>query len=179
MTQDIVYANSTIHRLASTISKLITNPDPSPIQNDDHAALEISKMIKKYSSGLPDFGFDGKSTCIGDFVVLLTGSTGHLGSHLLQSLLQSNRIIRVYTLNRPSNNMSALERQRVAFEEQGFDIESLSSKKLVALEGDASQNTLGLSKHIYKEVRDSFILSYLQTLLKSPPDVQLSEYHNS
>ena len=86
-------------------------------------------------------------------VVLLTGSTGNIGSHILEALLREPRILRIYAFNRPSSRqVSLLDRHRERFEDKGFDTSLLASKKLVFLEGDASQDNLGVSSLVFNEV---------------------------
>ena len=88
-------------------------------------------------------------------VVLLTGSTGNIGSHILEALLRDSRILRIYAFNRPSPRqpeVSLLDRHRERFEDKGFDKALLASEKLVFLEGDASQDDLGVSPLVLNEV---------------------------
>jgi nucleoside-diphosphate-sugar epimerase len=48
-------------------------------------------------------------------VIVITGTTGGLGSHLLERCLADPHVERVYALNRPSANGSLLAKQRDAF----------------------------------------------------------------
>ena len=68
-----------------------------------------------------------KQRVIGADVVVLTGTTGALGPNILASLLQNERVRRVY---RPSRDHDITHRQRSPFEDQGLDTTLLQSKKL-------------------------------------------------
>lgn len=104
-------------------------------------------MIAKYSADLPSFK-EYRAPSSGA-VVLLTGSTGALGSHILNSLLSTSLVIEVITLNRSGN---VAERQQAAFEERGIPTELLSSPKLTSVIGDMKQRGLGLNEIQLREV---------------------------
>jgi thioester reductase-like protein len=113
-------------------------------------------MIAKYAVGLGDEvgdGVPGRSR--NRRVVLLTGSTGGLGSYLLASLLSHEDVAVVYAFNRPSKSSTIEQRQRAAFEDRGFDTAVLDSEKLVYIEGDAARPNLSLDDRTYGEIRDS------------------------
>jgi hypothetical protein len=86
-------------------------------------------------------------------VVLLTGSTGGLGSQLLVGLLEADKVAKVYVLNRASAQSSSLERHERTFRDRGLDLALLQSSKLIFLEGEASAENFGLSADQYEEVR--------------------------
>ena len=99
-------------------------------------------MIAQYSSPWPTV--DGNAEP--GMVVLLTGSTGNIGSHILEALLRESRILRIYAFNRPSSRqVSLLDRHGERFEDKDFDKSLLVFLKLVFLEGDASQDGFGVS----------------------------------
>ena len=127
----------------------------SPLATLDPKA-EIEAMIAKYAVGLGDKVSDGVP---GRFphrhVVLLTGSTGGLGSYLLASLLSYDDVAVVYAFNRPSKTTPIQRRQRAAFEDRGLDTTLLDSEKLIYVEGDAAQPNLSLDDRTYAEIRDS------------------------
>jgi len=96
-------------------------------------------------------------------VVLVTGTTGGLGSFLLAQLLENPVVERVYALNRPSAFASITERQRSAFVDKALPLHLLSSEKLVYIETDVSQENCGLASSIYDEV-----WQYLDTSMTLP-----------
>ncbi|EPS92706.1 hypothetical protein FOMPIDRAFT_1170901 [Fomitopsis schrenkii] len=115
-------------------------------------AAELERMIKKYSIG---FDADAKrptGPLLPDAVVLVTGTTGGLGSYFLAQLLVDDRVSRVYAFNRPSES-SIAERQTAGFKARELDVSLLSSSKLVYVEGDAAAGQLGLVKEMYERLR--------------------------
>ena len=154
---NIIFENPTIQLLAAHIASLVDQSGAS--QNFDpkqqHIAA-INAMIEKHSSGLPGppvlvNGILRNGTRPTRSVVLLTGSTGGLGSFLLAQLIENPTVEKVYALNRPSSTPSA-ERQRSAFIGKGLSVGLLKSDKLVYVEADASQDMCGLSPALYEEV---------------------------
>ncbi|KAI5823977.1 hypothetical protein K523DRAFT_343720 [Schizophyllum commune Tattone D] len=143
-------------------------------------------MAAKYSEGLP--GYVDASTLPRyiapashsppkyPVTVLLTGSTGHLGSEILASLLTDERVEMVYTLDRAGKGNSldrarkgasldragrgvsdgatagVRDRQRTRWADKGLDDELLQSPKLAPLEGDVSAPRFGQSEEVYSEM---------------------------
>ncbi|TFK35193.1 hypothetical protein BDQ12DRAFT_560152, partial [Crucibulum laeve] len=85
-------------------------------------------------------------------VVLITGTTGHLGSNLLVQLLDDSSVSRVYAINRLSpTGVSLLERQTAALIYEGLNPNVLKSPKLILFEGDLSVPGLGLDPDFLEE----------------------------
>jgi thioester reductase-like protein len=84
-------------------------------------------------------------------VVLLTGSTGGLGSHILEILLGLASVERVYAFNR-HGRMPVSRRQTAAFVDRALDVKLLLSEKLMYLEGDTTKSDLGLPPGVWKTV---------------------------
>ncbi|KAH8088917.1 hypothetical protein BXZ70DRAFT_954747 [Cristinia sonorae] len=145
--QGFVFQYPTLIQLSKAIVGLV---DP---EFKDTAQLplteEIEAMIRKYSSSLPTFK-TYQPPSPGSAVVLLTGSTGALGSHLLASLLGNKNVAEVITLNRGGD---VTVRQRKVFEERGLDVKSLLSEKWTSLIGDIKQESMGLPDSLLAGIR--------------------------
>ncbi|KIJ16100.1 hypothetical protein PAXINDRAFT_11143, partial [Paxillus involutus ATCC 200175] len=159
---NVVFENPSIQLLSSRVAALVNeNAAGQSIDPREQHQRVINAMVDKYSIGLngpadgvlDDSGIAGKS--IEPAVVLLTGSTGGLGSFLLAQLLESPVVQRVYALNRPSSTASIDQRQNSAFFDRGLPTDLLDSKKLVYIVADASEERCGLPSALYDEVRDS------------------------
>jgi hypothetical protein len=118
------------------------NADSSGTENKG----SVERMIAKYSEGL-----EAATNPDGKTVILLTGSTGGLGSHILEILLRLSSVERVYAFNRRGKRPVS-ERQREAFLDRALDVTLLSTDKLVFLEGDTAKEDLGLPPHIFTAV---------------------------
>ncbi|KAH8102917.1 hypothetical protein BXZ70DRAFT_1057354, partial [Cristinia sonorae] len=146
--QELVFQYPTLARLSIAIATFI-NPElkSSLPQTLDE---EIKAMISKHSENLPSFKpFNPPPN--EDVVVLLTGSTGSLGAHVLASLLADDTIKNVITLNRGTD---VEQRQKSAFQTRGLPTELLNSKKLRSLVGDMKERDLGLSEVESNDVRN-------------------------
>lgn len=152
--QNIVFEYPSIKQLSAHIVRLLSGADAQPVE----ATLAIERMIKKYSIGLA--GSEGQQlaptlTPAPISVVLLTGSTGNLGSFLLEALLRDAEVERIYAYNRPARDadvVTSKDRQRSAFIDKGFELELLESDRLVYLEGDGALPKLGLTDEVYEQV---------------------------
>lgn len=78
-------------------------------------------------------------------VILLTGSTGSLGSYILDSLVANSKVVRIYCLNRGPRS---LERQQKSQDAKGLS--PLASNKIVCLDADLSKPLFGLPVDQYK-----------------------------
>jgi hypothetical protein len=122
-----------------------TNEDPRVVQKCD----EMRALVRKYDS---NFSVHHGSLESHGEVVLLTGSTGTLGSYMLESLLRLEGIEKVYAFNRAGPSPLYV-RQEASFLERCLDAGLLRSPKLVLLEGDASQESLGIEPEILAEMK--------------------------
>ncbi|KAF9484031.1 putative aminoadipate reductase [Pholiota conissans] len=177
--QNIVYAFPTIDSLSKRLVDLSNNPALA----DDHDHVEaIERMITnhRFNHVLTNSGNESN-----EVVVLLTGSTGHLGSHVLANLLRDPQISFVYTLNRPHKNGSSTQaRQFQRFIEEGLDVNLLSLGKLAKLEGNCEEERLGLPEDILTELRaritaiihSSWKLDFNQPLASFEPNIR--QTHN-
>ncbi|KAJ7832640.1 hypothetical protein B0H14DRAFT_3463252 [Mycena olivaceomarginata] len=101
----------------------------------------ITKYTSNFESTLPNTNISPDAA-----VVLLTGSTGNLGSHILVSLSKDERVRKIYIFNRSSvtPGCTLTERHSDIFSERGL---------VVLLQGQlAEREDLGLEAPLYDEV---------------------------
>ncbi|KAJ7045248.1 putative aminoadipate reductase [Mycena alexandri] len=150
ISQNFVYEHPTLEELARAISELVhANTDG---KSGGKKAI-VEEMIAKYSEGFDEAVINREPAVAGGTVVLLTGSTGGIGSHILEILLRLPSVECVYAFNR-AGRTSVAERQTQAFVERALDVKLLASEKLVCLEGEASKADLGLPSPIWTTLRD-------------------------
>ena len=157
--QNVVFENPTIQLLSLRIVALVNdNGAGQAVDFIGQHKQAINAMIEKYSIGFngPVDGVLPSSRSIEPAVVLLTGTTGGLGSFLLSDLLQSPAVQRVFAFNRPSSSKSIEERQKSAFRDRGLPIDLLNSDKLLYVEADAALEKCGLTPAQYEEVGLAF-----------------------
>lgn len=84
-------------------------------------------------------------------VVLITGASGSLGSHLVYHLAQLPEISKIVCLNR-ENKAEPYTRQLKAMREKGIRFPEALKPKLLVLQIDSSKPQLGLSSKEYDEL---------------------------
>jgi hypothetical protein len=148
---NFVYSYPVLKDMAEAIFTLL-RPGASNAALDPVAS--VCAMIQRYTQDMAAVRPSNQLKLSQD-VVLLTGSTGGLGSQLLVGLLADSKVAKVITLNRSSTQSSLLERHKAVFSDRGLDVALLKSPKLILLEGEVSSEHLGLSPGQYEEVRSS------------------------
>ncbi|KAF5351581.1 hypothetical protein D9758_007201 [Tetrapyrgos nigripes] len=155
--QNFVYTYSTARRLGDHMANLAQGKVLEPVDVASRAR-QMKILADKYCKNFPirDAIADAlKPDTPG--AVLITGSTGYLGSYLLAKLLESKDFTKVYALNRPSNTALSA-RQEASFAARGLNTSLLQSSKLELLESDLSKEYLGLQNGVYGDIRDEVTL---------------------
>lgn len=170
---------STLHPQANKVKETTIYAYPTAnalaayVSGSEAPEVTIESLIHKYSGGLDraisSHPLPTKRT------VLLTGSTGNLGSEILARLLQDQSVKTIFTFNRANSSASTAKRHQSQFSDHGLDTNLLSSEKLVLLEGDASKPRLGLRQDEYDLVIDTSVRLHFRCLTicssnrQSPP----------
>lgn len=117
---------------------------------------EAEALVARYTTGWATAELDSAGAQIVDpttrgipAVVLVTGATGSLGAHLVQSLVECPDVATVVCINRPSSK-PVDKRQAEAFSSRGIELSPSSRAKLRAFEADTSKPQLGLTPQDYK-----------------------------
>ncbi|EPQ54835.1 acetyl-CoA synthetase-like protein [Gloeophyllum trabeum ATCC 11539] len=153
VSQNFVFANNTIQALAAAIHTLVL-PQTNAHAPESHTDV-MRRLITKYSADLSKLDQQTVQPLPPKSTVLITGTTGGLGSYMLWFLLEDDKVERVYAFNRKSSKAALTERQKEAFEDRGLPSGLLASKKLVLVEGEESAANLGLEAALYEEIRNN------------------------
>jgi len=139
----IVYANPTVPGLARALTKHAGLPEnPTAIKSliiTDHRHT-MQSIYESLALNLPTVDNKVNIDARPGSVILLTGSTGSLGSYLLESLLQDPTVLKVYCLNRGDATEARQTRSHL---EKGLKT-NLSDERAVFLKCDLLQPYLGL-----------------------------------
>ncbi|KAJ8488658.1 hypothetical protein ONZ45_g13886 [Pleurotus djamor] len=121
----------------------------------EERVAQLESLIEKYAARIVPRSLPRTSSNTSHkVVVLVTGTTGALGSYLIQFLINDPRVHHVYTLNRPASTRLD-ERQASTFRELSLDASVLSSSKLTSLEGNLPDEYFGLNPKIYEKLLNS------------------------
>ncbi len=137
--------NPTIEGLAQTIDTHGGQSDPGDeLRQAESDAILDDSIIPSWSKQ------SGKSYD----AVLLTGSTGFLGAHLLAELLEKTERP-VYCLIRPYTNESLYEYQQAALHKFGLNQIVDATDRIRPIAGDLAEHGLGLSPLDHKRILDN------------------------
>ncbi|KAK4994905.1 hypothetical protein LTR66_005174, partial [Elasticomyces elasticus] len=121
LTTKTVYNNPTIEKLAHVVNRLL-NPDSAGGEELSREA-RMEAIVRKYTEDLPMKAVNGVNSVDGTngvassaLQIVLTGSTGTLGTNILQVLLRDPNVSKIYCLNRAPD---ARERHQKAFAARG------------------------------------------------------------
>ena len=146
-----MFSYPTIKSLAEAVCALVDPSYEGPTTVD--LGQQIQDMIDKYGADIPVAKHPRSSGIKFGAVVLLTGTTGNIGSHILASLLADGRVAKVYAMNRGTSIEQVIERQRAAFEDRGLPVNLLDNGRFVPATGSLGQERFGLSRGEFDEVR--------------------------
>ncbi|PPJ56509.1 hypothetical protein CBER1_03931 [Cercospora berteroae] len=133
----VVYGHSTIKSLAGYLTE---TEDALSAGTSREEIMEA--MIKKYTHDLPLRSVQDTPRPT-EHTVLLTGSTGSLGGHILEELVNSSLIAQVYALNR---SIDADIRQAKQFKSRGLSIDGL--RKVTFVTADFGCERFGLDPKV-------------------------------
>ncbi|GFN14080.1 putative NRPS-like enzyme [Aspergillus tubingensis] len=144
ISQQQIYANPSISQLAVYLHDLVTgNLRTTTISRADRLAA----TIEKYTSQLPRRTTPAVPAPANS-TVILTGSTGSLGTYLLHSLLIDSNVAKVYCFNRSD----AADRQQRSFADKGLDTTLLNPSRVEFLTVSFGAPRFGLSETKYADL---------------------------
>lgn len=144
-----IYSNPTVEHIAKVVHSLIMGseiPAPGAIGQCTGSAL-ADKLVQKYTSDLPSKN-KKDLTPESQHNIILTGSTGSLGSYILDQLLRQPNVSKIYCLNRSENGE---EKQQKMFQMRGLDFEATKGR-VRFYQARYGEPFFGLSGEIYEEL---------------------------
>ncbi|CAE6433215.1 unnamed protein product [Rhizoctonia solani] len=158
VTQQTIFNHPSILQLATYLIGLIngaTGRSSSTLESDI-----MGTMITRYTQNMTLRHQDSAWSLTGSEPienVVITGTTGSLGSHILAQLLANDKVKQVWAINRPhkGSGVPVMHRQRVSFEDKALPISLLDHPKLTFLECNLNESQLGLANGDYEAIRSS------------------------
>ena len=145
---NFVYQNPTVFALGKFIHDLTSTGISRQL---DNTVKEMTDLVEKYTEDLPVRGPTGGVTPPEE-TVLITGTTGAIGSNTLAELYKSDNISRIVVLARKST-VPIYNRQKKALEDRGLDSSIVDSSKITLLEGDPALPGLGLADDVFLKLK--------------------------
>ena len=148
VTAPTVYSNPSVKQLAETLSQTVASAGAQaavPLTREE----KIDRMVRKYTQ---DMSRPKESPATpqkaGKHTVIITGSTGSLGTHMLEQLLNNPGVEKVYCLNRSAD---AEERQKASFDTHHHNTTRFD--KATFLQTDFGKENLGLNDTTYAHLQ--------------------------
>ncbi|KAI1474899.1 acetyl-CoA synthetase-like protein [Daldinia eschscholtzii] len=141
-----IYGNPTPRRLARYIYSIVKGGDIEIVERNQDHELEAMKLLwKKYTDNLPTKREGRPDPEDENQTVLLTGSTGMLGSYMLDLLIKTPAVKKVICLNRAEDG--GIKRQEQAARDRGLSVDF--SSKAEFYHADISRPDFGLEPEVY------------------------------
>jgi thioester reductase-like protein len=151
MSPRVIYNNPTPRRLANHILESIVNrrgPDEDQDKVEERQEMQVMEQLyEKYTQNLIAGRHGRPSTSYEMHTVLLTGSTGNLGSYLLDQLVRSPRVAKVICLNRARDGGAT--QQAAGMRDRGLILAEDYRSKVEFYRFDVSQDRLGIAQDLY------------------------------
>lgn len=141
----LIYSNPTVRSLARALRNIKLGNDTGFDERMQEQVKGMKQMIDDYSKDLPPNNSARKE----ELSVILTGSTGSLGSYLLDALLADKRVVRVFCMNRSAD---AQTKQLQSSSARGLGLLKTCGERVQFLHADLSKPLLGLEKTVYDRV---------------------------
>ncbi|KAK6082253.1 Iterative polyketide synthase CazM 8 [Seiridium cupressi] len=139
----VVYSNPSILALIEAVLAVVEGRDQTLTDGSDEDRLQ--KLLDLYATNMPITARKPEPQPSDGAVALLTGSTGSLGSYILDSLLSNAEVKHIYCLNRGPGSS---ERQRKSQAAKG--LQDLPSKKVEFFDADLTKPYFGLDTQQYR-----------------------------
>ncbi|KAK1218396.1 hypothetical protein PQX77_018919 [Marasmius sp. AFHP31] len=157
LASNFVYNHPTINRLSSFVFSLaVSGMEPGNTDDTSVKVRVMNDLVAQYSKELASAEaekHDGPKNS--RKVILLTGSTGSLGSHILSDLIQNPEIGHVYALIRSEGSPDVSQRQRASFKRRGLDPNLITDDRVTLLAADLADRRLGLGEALFSLVQNA------------------------
>ncbi|KAI5917478.1 hypothetical protein F4810DRAFT_717670 [Camillea tinctor] len=177
----LIYTELTINRMAKALSAVLSDSETTVENTSQTQQKALDQLLETYENQLITLeGGDvisiDQSTQLEEIIVL-TGSTGSLGSYILSTLLTRSNVRKVFCLNRSPD---AAERQQASFRSRGLPDLPVDDKRVVFLHTTLSEPKLGLSDDEYAVlineatsiVHNAFSVNFLLSIESFEPQFQ-------
>ena len=136
-----------------------TTPSPE-VSEKESKVTEMESMIAKYTQPFAKHVSSGHSFTDNE-VILITGTTGAIGTSMLAQLADIPSVTRIYAFNRVGSDGSPTlrERQAMSLRQRGYDAGILDRGVIVLVEGDQTRFDLGVPPKLFQEVNGAGTLN--------------------
>lgn len=145
----VIYTNSTPGRLATHIFNTVINGQNGTQSEDEQQQEAMAAIHRRYTQNLIKATPNRPDPRNENQVIILSGSTGMLGSYLLDLMGRNSRVSKIVCLNRAPDGGRA--QQVKALADRGLDV-SIVDSKAEFYHADMSKPDLGLDTKVYQRL---------------------------
>ncbi|KAF3034330.1 putative secondary metabolism biosynthetic enzyme [Didymella heteroderae] len=146
----IIYSNPSVKQLTRALSQSVGKSNGQqalPLSQDE----KIDRMVKKYTRDMiRQQRLANAIKTSNEHTVIVTGSTGSLGTHVLEQLLANREVEKVYCLNRSDN---AEARTKKSFSKYNHNATGIDKAEFI--KSDFGSDKLGLTDEMYARLLDT------------------------
>ncbi|KIK65187.1 hypothetical protein GYMLUDRAFT_159995 [Collybiopsis luxurians FD-317 M1] len=147
---NLVYQYPSIKSLSQCILETLDAPVTT---RTPHMDLSVAESLFTQPFTTPHLFANTEINPVGQEVFLITGSTGFLGPNVLAHLIVLESVQRIYVLGTMSDEISMLEKQKLALQKQGLPQEIAESPKIIYIRRLADNNRLKFEGELEIELR--------------------------
>ncbi|KAI1495797.1 hypothetical protein F5X99DRAFT_425705, partial [Biscogniauxia marginata] len=148
----VIYSNPTPRKLAQYIFSIVRDGiESSPEDDEKHEIQAMEALWQKYTLDLPKPKEGRPDPADEDQTVLLTGSTGMLGSYMLSLMVSSPAVKKIICLNRAEDG--GKKQQAKIMKERGLITDY--EEKAEFWHADMSRSDFGLPRETYERLLSS------------------------
>lgn len=143
-----VYSNPTPRKLAQYLIQAVKGAGPDDHDSDEEQQQAMKQLYEKYTRDLPQSKKLRPEAASEGQTVVLTGSTGMLGSYLLDLMVSSPRVKKVICLNRAEDG--GVKQQAKAMAARGLITQYFDKAEFHHV--DISRSDFGLPTDVYQRL---------------------------
>ncbi|PYH65836.1 acetyl-CoA synthetase-like protein [Aspergillus vadensis CBS 113365] len=160
LTPNVIYLHPSITELTQAVQQLDMQSKQSTEVQQHGLLQERGELLELYTSQIEQLSpaaiYSANTTSPAKHTVILTGSTGQLGTYILDALLRDPSVPHVHCLNRGDD---AHERQQNRIKEYGLTPQAENEGRLSFWTADLSQDgDLGLEPNVYTQLQQTATL---------------------
>ncbi|KAL4885875.1 hypothetical protein BJY04DRAFT_230133 [Aspergillus karnatakaensis] len=157
ITPSMIYLNASIGALTQSLHQLVHNVELTQQERKQNQVKARAQILQKYSAEIDTLSLPSVHTTASDSgdktskTIILTGSTGTIGSYILQILMKRSDVSHVYCLNRFQDS-KALQIPRNAQQDPSLP-QHFPKSKISFFAADLTCPSLGLPRGVYQTLK--------------------------
>lgn len=168
----LLFTSTTISKLVGNLALVLSEVEGSALTTESNTTNDVRYLLAKYEAKISSImGNKHKKSQ----AVVLTGSSGFLGSYILSALLARDDVKTVYCLNRTPGGQAS---QISSFQAKGLP--ELQTSRVIFLQANLAEPNLGLTADEYTSltaesttiIHNAYAVNFLMPVASFEPQIQ-------